>query len=355
LPLINFERLCEEVRFDGVVGPAAGEKIVRVVKRVLEGEKVVDLKGSEHDKPDLTLPRLQPSPVVSVIPINYGCLGSCAYCCVVFARGRLRSHSIHEIIERLQEDLALGLQEFWLTSQDTACFGRDARTNLAELLEALCKISGDFRIRVGMMTPNTALDILDELVQAFQNDKVFKFLHLPVQSGDDQVLENMRRSYAVRDFKKAVSTFKATFPEMTLATDVICGFPGESKEAFERTLQLVEEVKPDVVNISKFFARPRTAAFEMKKDFVPVEEIRRRSRMAAELAKKVALERNRSWAGWAGEVLVDEKGKVKDSWVGRNFAYKPVALKSSDSLIGKTLRARVVNVFPTYLQGEVVE
>ena len=355
LPLINFERLCREVRFDGVVGPVAGDGIVEVVKRVLNGEKVVALKGAANAKPNLNLPRLQLNPVVGVVPVSYGCLGSCAYCCVVFARGHVRSYGVEEIVERVKRDLAVGVREFWITSQDTACYGRDAGTNLAELLEAVCDVEGHFKVRVGMMTPNMTVDILGNLVQAFKSEKIFKFVHLPVQSGDDQILERMRRFYSVDDFRKIVNAFRARFSEMTLATDVICGFPSEDKDAFEKTLQLIEDVKPDVVNVSKFFARPRTAAAEMKGDFVRLQEVKRRSGVAARLAREVAFERNQRWVGWMGEILIDEVGKTVGSWVGRNFAYKPIAVKSAGDMLGRVISVNVVRAFSTHLEGEVVE
>jgi threonylcarbamoyladenosine tRNA methylthiotransferase CDKAL1 len=348
LPLINLERLTREVHFDGAVGPAAGDKIAGVVSRVLAGEKVVALENALTAKPKPTLPQLRSNPVVSVIPVSYGCLGSCAYCCVVSARGRLRSYAIEEVAERLQRDLAEGAKEFWITSQDTACYGRDIGTNLAALLKALDGLEGDFRIRVGMMTPNLAADMLDDLVEAFQSEKVFKFVHLPVQSGDDTVLRRMKRFYKVKDFKAVVNVFRAVFPDITVATDIICGFPGETKEAFANTLKLISDVKPDIVNVSKFFARPRTAAAEMR-DTVQPAEIKRRSTEAATLAKQVALERNKRWVGWSGEVFVDEGGKVAGSWMGRNFAYKPVTLQSRENLLGKTLQVKVEKAFQTHL------
>jgi MiaB/RimO family radical SAM methylthiotransferase len=274
---------------------------------------------------------------------------------VVFARGHLRSYGIKEIVERVKKDLTSGVREFWVTAQDTACYGRDMGTNLAELLHAICDVEGDFRVRVGMMTPNMVVDILDDQIQVFKSEKIFKFIHLPVQSGDDQILERMRRFYSVEDFRKIVDAFRACFSEVTLATDVICGFPGESEEAFEKTLQLIEDVKPDIVNVSKFFARPRTAAAEMQEDFVSFQEIKRRSSIAAELASKVAFEINQRWIGWTGEIFVDEVGKISGSWVGRNFAYKPIAVKSDDNLLGKTLHVKVVRAFSTHLEGEVVE
>ncbi|RLI41021.1 MiaB/RimO family radical SAM methylthiotransferase, partial [Candidatus Bathyarchaeota archaeon] len=244
LPLINFERLRREVRFDGVVGPAAGDKIVDVVKRVLNGERVIFLKEAAENKPSLNLPRVRLNPLIGIIPISYGCLGSCAYCCVRFARGRLRSYGVQEIVDRVEKDLASGVREFWITSQDTACYGIDIGTNLAELLEALCNIHGDFRIRVGMMTPNGAEKILEDIIQAFKDEHIFKFIHLPVQSGDNHVLKLMRRQYSVEGFKELVKAFRRSFPEITLATVVICGFPGETGEAFNRTQRSIEEVRP---------------------------------------------------------------------------------------------------------------
>ena len=302
--------------------------------RVWAGERVVELAGSEG-LPKLDLPRVKSSPVVSIVPVNYGCLGSCAYCCVVFARGHLRSYSVKEVTERVQSDLACGFREFWITSQDTACYGRDLHSNLAELLDTLGGLAGDFRLRVGMMTANMIPDMQPKLIDAFKSEKVFKFLHIPVQSGDDDTLKRMRRFYTVEQFKRIVEAFRAQFSGLTLATDVIVGFPGETEKAFENTLHLLEEVKPDVTNISKFFARPKTAAAKMKDDLVEKEEIKRRSTVAAALARRLSLERNLRWVGWNGEVLIDEKGKVQGSWVGRNFAYKPVTIKSTDNLLGK--------------------
>jgi MiaB/RimO family radical SAM methylthiotransferase len=252
----------------------------------------------------------------------------------------------------VQSDYQTGAKEFWITSQDTAAYGRDLGTDLAELLTAIGCLSGDFRVRIGMMTPNLITEMQTRLITAFDNPKIFKFLHLPVQSGDDSVLQYMRRFYTAAEFKEIVKTFRSEFPQLTLATDVIVGFPGETAEAFDNTLKLLEEVKPDVTNISKFFARPKTIAARLKEGLVGKEETKRRSTVTAELAKRLSAERNQRWVGWSGEVLVDEKGKVEGSWVGRNFAYKPIVVKSADNLLGKTLQVKVVDALGTYLKGE---
>ena len=142
-------------------------------------------------------------------------------------------------------------------------------------------------------------------------------------------------------------------PGAAVTTDIIVGFPGETEEAFQNTLRLLDEVKPDVVNVSKFFARPKTPAWNMKDGLIEKEEIKRRSTVASEWAKRLSAERNRRWVGWSGEVLIDEKGKIEGSWVGRNFAYKPIVLKSTDNLLGRTLKVKVVEALGTYLKGEI--
>jgi threonylcarbamoyladenosine tRNA methylthiotransferase CDKAL1 len=195
-------------------------------------------------------------------------------------------------------------------------------------------------------------EMQSRLITAFANPKIFKFLHLPVQSGDDTVLQYMRRFYTAEEFKRTVNTFRSKFPQLTLATDVIVGFPGETEEAFQNTLKLLEEVKPDIVNVSKFFARPKTVAARMKEGLVDKEETKRRSTAAAELAKRLSAERNLRWTGWSGEILIDEKGKFEGSWVGRNFAYKPIAIQSDDYMLGKTIKVNVKETSTTYLKGE---
>lgn len=353
LPLINLERLQRETRFNAAVGPAAAPQIADITKRVLNGENVIALENALNAKPPLNLPRVQANQTVSIVPINYGCLGKCAYCCVIFARGHLRSYSITEITERVRNDLAAGAIEFWLTSQDTACYGRDAGTNLAALLNALAKVEGDFKMRIGMMTPNTLAPSLTELIAAFKNERVFKFVHLPVQSGDNTVLKRMRRCYTAEQFKATVNAFRTAFPQITLATDVICGFPSETPSAFQNTLKLIEEVQPDIVNVSKFFARPRTAAAEMRDAFVDQAETKRRSTAMAQLSKRISFERNQRWIGWKGETLIDEKGKTRNSWISRNFAYKPIVVKNSTNLLGKTVNVQVTEAFTTYLAGKI--
>jgi MiaB-like tRNA modifying enzyme len=353
LPLINLERLKREVKCDGILGPAPGFKIVEVVQRVLRGEKVQWFDSRAEAKPRLDLPKKMVNPVISVVPVAYGCRGSCSYCCVVFARGHLSSCGTEEVVQRIQNDMQYGAKEVWLTGQDMACYGRDIGLNLGDLLHAVCAIKGEFFVRVGMMTPNYVLDMLDELVEAFRNDHVFKFLHLPVQSGDDEVLKRMNRFYSVEDFQRIVDVFRGAIRNITISTDVICGFPSESEKAFERTMKLIKQVKPDIVNVSKFFSRPSTLAEKMT-SLVSVSDVTERSKRLADLVKRISAEKNKAWMNWTGKILVDEKGKQPCSWIGRNFAYKPIVVKSKDeALLGKFLNVRVVKTYQTYLEAVI--
>jgi MiaB-like tRNA modifying enzyme len=355
LPLINPERLKKQVRADAVLGPNLGSGIVEAVRKVVDGQSRNRLRLDAVVRSNLLLPRKSLNPVVSIVPVAQGCLGACSYCCVVSARGRLRSSSVDEITERVKSDLVSGAREVWLTGQDMAAYGRDLGVNLTALLNGLCQLDGDYLIRVGMMTPNLALDMLDDLIDAFQDEHVFRFFHLPVQSGSDEVLKRMNRLYTANQFRDIVETFRKAIPEVTLATDVICGFPSETSDDFEKSLDLIEEVKPDIVNISKFFPRPRTAAERMSHQVPPAEVSDRSSRMT-QLAKRISSEKNRAWLNWKGRILVDERGKKPDTLIGRNFAYKPVVAKSgNESLLGTFVEVKVTKSFQTYLEAEIID
>ena len=347
LPLINFERLRREVDFNGVVGPAASTEIVEAVNRILRGEKPIILNF--NSKPEVNLPFKPSNPVRRIIPVAYGCLSSCSYCCVRIARGRLRSYTIEEVKGQVEQAVRAGVREIWLTGQDLACYGLDQGLSLAQLLREVVEVEGCFYVRVGMMNPRFLLSQAEEVAEAFQHPKIFKFLHLPVQSGDDEVLRLMNRGYTSGDFKAIVNVFRRKVPDLTLATDIICGFPGETEEAFQNTLRLLEEVKPDIVNVSKFYPRPGTPAKLMEK--LPTKLVKERSRMLTALAGKIALERNRRWLGWEGEILIDEHG-LHGTMVGRNYAYKPIVVNEKLKL-GEMVRVKISKSFQNYLEGEI--
>jgi MiaB-like tRNA modifying enzyme len=350
LPRINLAAIKRAAPgYSAVLDPHSVDQILVAIKKAELGESNLEF-FSEKPNIKVNLPKVRANRFVEIVQIAEGCTGSCAFCCTRFARGKLFSYPKEAIVDRIKKAVRGEVKEVWLTAQDTGAYGKDIGSNLAELLEEVCNVEGKFFVRVGMMNPFHVPEMLDRLIKAYKNKKVFKFLHLPLQSGDDEVLSLMNRFYSVEDFKNIVHWFRGEIPKITLATDVICGFPGEGEQAFERSMELIREIKPDVLNISKFFPRPRTPAEYMEQ--LPIWEIRERSRKMTELFRSICLERNRAWLNWDGEVIVDEKGK-DGSWIGRNFAYKPIVIKSRDKLLGKFLRVRVKATFPTYLLAEI--
>ena len=320
--------------------------VVYAVKAASEGERYVKIAEGRGKS---TLPKVRQNPVIAIVPTSEGCVGNCNYCQVKFARGKLKSYSIEDIVSQVESSVKEGAKEVWLTAQDTGAYGLDIGSSLPELLNAVTSIPLDFRVRVGMMNPNHAKKMLGMLLEAYASEKIYKFLHLPVQSGDQDVLEDMNRHYTVGEFKEVVDAFRSRF-HATISTDVIVGYPTESEQAFQKTLKLVEEVGPDVLNISRYWARPGTRAAEQKQ--LAGSETNRRSRIMAGLFKEVGLQANRKWVGWGGESLVSEKNP-DGTYTARNMWYKPIVVESKKELTGKTINARVKECTYFDLRGEL--
>jgi len=329
-----------------LVSPDWIEKIGEVASATVKSRKVVLLE--DYKKPKLNLPRCRKNPVVAIVQIGRGCTSNCSFCCEPY-RGKLFSYPLDGIVKEVENAVKEGCKEVWLTSLDTGCYGLDIRTNLPELLKKVCEIDGNFLVRVGMANPFHVKKILEELLESYKNKKIYKFLHIPVQSASDHVLKLMNRGYTYREFLRIVKSFRDGFPLGTIATDIIVGFPGESEKDFKKTLEFVRKVKPDVVNISKFGLHPNTLATKMKK----LEEsvVNRRSKKLFRIVQKVQLDANKKWLGWKGVILVNEKGK-NNTLVGRNFAYKPVVISGKRNLIGNFVKVKVVDVKSNYLLGE---
>jgi len=324
-----------------LLGPDSIEKIVDLAHFTLSGKKMVFLEDLR--KPKICLPRVRKNPIIEICETSTGCLGKCSFCEVKIAKGKIFSYPIGLVIEEIKNSLKDGCKEIWLTSQDCGCWGKDRKSTLPELLNKICEIKGKFLVRVGMMNPTHIKDILDDLIDSYKCEKIFKFLHLPVQSGSDEILRKMNRGYSVNDFRKIVKKFRKEFPNITLSTDLIVGFPGESEGDFQKTVALMKEIKPDIVNISKFGARPGTKAAKMEQ--LSVKIMNERSKKLMEIVKKIQLKKNENWVGWEGDVLIDEVNKK--NIMGRNFAYKPVVLK--EGKLGKIKRVKITSASHTSL------
>ncbi len=347
MPEASPEKILNIAPYVSLISTHHVTEIASVVSRAMEGERVELVRKKKEVK--LCLPRIRKNPVVGIVPIASGCNSFCAYCATRLAKGELFSYPKEIILKEIAEAVKSGCREIWLTAQDTVAYGLDMNMNIAELITLISNIEGKFLVRVGMMNPKNALPIIDNLVEAFHSEKIYKFLHLPVQSGSDFILEKMNRGYSVGDFKKIISAFRKAFSRMQIWTDVIVGFPGETEKDFSETLQLLEQIKPDYTNISQFGAREGTAAAKMKQ--VASEVKKERSKAASELVRSIAAERNKLWLNWSGEALVTEKSKT--GFLARNFAYRPVFIKSNEKLLGRFVKVKITKATKTTLIGEL--
>ena len=330
-----------------IVGTKQLNKICHAVQETLEGNVVHLLKTDNN--PRLNLPKIRRNKIIGIIPISEGCLGNCTYCKTRFARGKLVSYDPTAIIKQIKSDLEDGCKEIWLTSQDCGAYGKDINTNIIELLEQILKINADFYIRLGMTNPNFAFEYLNKLFDIFytnytqvkDNDekpKLFMFLHLPVQAGNNSILKKMSRKYSVEQFKQIINKFRSNIPLFTISTDIICGFPGETEEQFQDSLNLIKETEPDVINISRFWPRPGTPA-ALFKDQLNGRDTNKRSRLLRQLLIDTSLKRNILWETEINQknptiAIIDEKGNTKEtiSMISRNRFYKPIVIKNKFSL-----------------------
>jgi len=314
----NVEKFTENA---SLLGPNSLGKTLDVINSTLSGKKQIALEDSDLSK--VGLPKVRLNSAVGIVEIASGCMSECTFCQTKLAKGDLSSYRLGDIVRQVQTEIKEGCKEVWLTSTDNGCYGFDIGTDLPTLVNAVSEIPEDFMVRVGMMNPMYMSRIKQELIESYDNEKVFKFLHIPVQSGSNKVLNDMKRGHTSGTFREIVKKTKDRFENFTISTDIIVGFPSETEEDFQKTLSLLDETKPDVVNLSKYSARPGTDAAELKQ--IDAAEIKRRSKIIFEQINKISLESNKKWIGWKGKVLFDEN--TEEGIKGRNYAYKPISVQ----------------------------
>ncbi len=259
--------------------------ITKLIRKIYEN-KVDEDFVSERNEEKLCLPKIPEKRDVGITQISEGCVGNCTFCITRLAKGKLFSYSEEKILKNIKNDLQSGAKEIWITSQDNAAYGLDkGKRKLPDLLRKILSLKGKFKVRVGMMNPENVLPILDELVEIYKHKKMKKFLHIPVQSGSNKILKLMNRRYKVEDFIKIVDSFKKEIPDLTLWTDIIVGFPGETEKDFEESLNLVKKIKPSFINISRFWVRKGTPAEKMKQ--LPQQEVKKRVKKLISLFKEI--------------------------------------------------------------------
>lgn len=339
----------EDLQNFTLVGTKQIHHIVEAVEEALHDNTVQMLEMGEM--PPLNLPKIRKNHIVEIITINRGCLSACTFCKTKEARGNLESYSVKDIVEVATKGISDSVKEIWLTSQDTMCYGFDINTNLPTLLKELINLPGNFKIRIGMGNPIHLRRIKEELFPLLNNPKVFQFLHIPIQAGSDTVLKDMKRGNTKEEFVQLVEEARKIIPRVTIATDIIVGFPSETEDDFWETMNLVRETRPDTINISRFWSRPKTPASKMKQ--LPGEVIKHRSKVLTDIFHSTARIQNEQWIGWKGEILIDEKGKLEKQWIGRNSSYKPIIVEGNFKL-GDVVAVRIKDVGIFDLRGEVI-
>uniref|UniRef100_A0A8C6RIN2 tRNA-t(6)A37 methylthiotransferase n=1 Tax=Nannospalax galili TaxID=1026970 RepID=A0A8C6RIN2_NANGA len=265
-----------------IIGVQQIDRVVEVVEETIKGHSV-RLLGQKKDGgrrlggARLDLPKIRKNPLIEIISINTGCLNACTYCKTKHARGNLASYPIDELVERAKQSFQEGVCEIWLTSEDTGAYGRDIGTDLPTLLWKLVEVIPEgAMLRLGMTNPPYILEHLEEMARILSHPRVYAFLHIPVQSASDSVLMDMKREYCVADFRRVVDFLRERVPGITIATDIICGFPGETDQDFQDTVRLVEEYKFPSLFINQFYPRPGTPAAKMEQ--VPAQVKKQRTK-----------------------------------------------------------------------------
>ncbi|MEM1902334.1 MAG: tRNA (N(6)-L-threonylcarbamoyladenosine(37)-C(2))-methylthiotransferase [Pyrobaculum sp.] len=301
--------------------------------------------------------------VIYTAPLQVGCLGNCTFCATKYTRGGagyVRSASPDDVVKHIADAVKKGAREIYLTGQDVITYGYEAKWargwNLPDLLERiLTEVEGQYRVRIGMSEPWVFARFLDQILDIVKRDsRVYRFFHLPVQSGSDKILKLMGRRYTVDEYRDLVRKIKKTLQDVFIATDIIVGFPGETEEDFQATVKLVEELQFDKIHVARFSPRPFTEAAVMPRQ-IPDAEKKKRSKILSTLALKIAHLRNGLKVGRVEEVLISEfdHGLV----VGRTGDYRQIVVRRGEdsSLLGKFVKMRVVGASPVYLYGEVIE
>lgn len=309
---------------------------------------------------------LRESPFVGIVNIEEGCLDACAFCSTHLVKGRLHSFAPNAIVDQVQALVDDGCLEIQLTGQDCACYGFDIGTNLAKLTQRiLTHVNGNYRIRLGMGNPRHVLGYQEALLDCFTDERIYKFIHIPVQSGSERVLKAMNRRHTAQDYAILANEFNKRFSKFTLSTDLIVGYPGETAEDFNDTLNILKETRPTVCNITRFVARPGTVAARLEAGntsldaatsnahsaAVPDSVKHERSAILAEAFQQIAQENNRKWISDECTVVTEKQGYRSGTTIARNTAYRPVALQGTFPA-GTTLRVRITDAEPFALLAE---
>ena len=302
---------------------------------------------------ELTLPEVDRSQLVSAfVPVVLGCSHACTYCIIPYRRGIERSRPVDDVVNEVRSLVSQGVKEITLLGQIVDRYGLDLpqKSSLSDLLRLVNEIDGLERIRFLTSHPNWfGTDLMDTVAAL---PKVMPHIEVPHQAGHDQVLQNMKREYSIDQYRQLVGEIRNRIPGVSIATDVIVGFPGETEEQFQDSYRVLEELKLDVVHLARYSVRPGTVAARKMEDDVSDEEKWRRFRLIEELQEKIAGEINQNYLGETVEVLFE--GKNKERWRGRTPTNKLVFAESNLDLLGKIVPVKITWAGPWSMQAALL-
>ncbi|MEW5938077.1 MAG: tRNA (N6-isopentenyl adenosine(37)-C2)-methylthiotransferase MiaB [Chloroflexota bacterium] len=299
---------------------------------------------------DLILPDHERGQLVSAhVPIVYGCSHSCTFCIIPYRRGVERSRPVGDIVAEVRSLAAQGVKEVTLLGQIVDRYGKDIPDgpNLAALLRLVHEVEGIERIRFLTSHPNYFTEELMDAVAALP--KVMPHIEVPIQAGDDEVLQNMKRGYTQQDYRDLVAKIRERIPDCSIATDIIVGFPGETEAQFMETHRVLADLRLDVAHLARYSSREGTVATRRMADNVTDEEKMRRFRLLEELQEQIVGEINQKYLGESVEVLFEEK--VKGRWRGRTPTNKLVFVESDEDLRGRIEPVKVTWAGPWSMQA----
>lgn len=287
----------------------------------------------------------QPNEFSAVIPIMTGCNNFCSYCVVPYTRYREKSRPLEEIICEIKKLIKNNYKEIWLLGQNVNSY---RSIPFSELLRKIDDIPGNFWIRFTSSHPK---DFSDDIIKTMKEcDKVTEYLNLPVQAGNNEILKKMNRPYKIEHYKYIIKKIRKEIPNITISTDVIVGFPGETKEQFNNTVELFKQVKYDMAYINKYSPRAGTKATELI-DNISTKEKKEREKILNDILKQTALENNRKYIGKEVEALIDIQ-KDENTWIGKTREYKTIMVKSNNNLLGQFIEAKITDASPWGLKGK---
>lgn len=309
---------------------------------------------SESKEIKLNLPKKPDNNIISIHQISEGCLGECSYCKTRFAKGKLFSYPKEEILKSIESDLQNGAKELWITSQDNASYGLDRdKRELPELLKEILNLRHKFKLRLGMMNPNNTLPIIDELIEVYKDKKMFKFLHIPIQSASNKILKNMSRFYTIEQAEQIITKFRKDFPEITIATDIITGYPAETEEDHKRNIEFIKNFKPDVLNLSKFSPHKNTPAGKLKVFSNSI--VSRRAEEIMSMHRKTAEESKKKFLNKILKVFIDKKLAGSEICEARDENYNIILLKYGKENLGKEIEAKIIGTGVHHMTGEIAK